>query len=102
VGIAHGGADVLVAEQLLDFAQILSHVVEQNCCRGVPEPMDGDLPTPSHPRDFGFVTMDNVSEGNAAIKGLDGTDRGGRKLKVNEARPMDDSGGSRSSTARRR
>jgi hypothetical protein len=26
--------------------------------------------------------MGNVSEGNAAIKGLDGKDKGGRKLKV--------------------
>jgi RNA recognition motif. (a.k.a. RRM, RBD, or RNP domain) len=44
-------------------------------------------------RGFGFVTMSNVSEGNAAIKGLDGKDKGGRKLKVNEARPKDDHGG---------
>jgi RNA recognition motif-containing protein len=36
-------------------------------------------------RGFGFVTMGNVSEGNAAIQGLDGKDKGGRKLKVNEA-----------------
>ncbi len=43
-------------------------------------------------RGFGFVTMSNVSEGNAAIKGLDGKDKGGRKLKVNEARPKDDRG----------
>ena len=52
-------------------------------------------------RGFGFVTMDNVSEGNAAIKGLDGKDRGGRKLKVNEARPMEDRGGTPSLRARR-
>ena len=32
-------------------------------------------------RGFGFVTMGNVSEGNAAIQGLDGKDKGGRKLK---------------------
>ena len=51
-------------------------------------------------RGFGFVTMDNVSEGNAAITGLDGKDKGGRKLKVNEARPMDDRGGPRSPRAR--
>ena len=42
---------------------------------------------------FGFVTMGNVSEGNAAIKGLHGKDKGGRKLTVNEARPKDDRGG---------
>jgi cold-inducible RNA-binding protein len=43
-------------------------------------------------RGFGFVTMGNVSEGNAAIKGLNGKDKGGRKLTVNEARPKDDRG----------
>ena len=37
-------------------------------------------------RGFGFVTMGNVSEGNASIKGLHGKDKGGRKLTVNEAR----------------
>jgi cold-inducible RNA-binding protein len=52
-------------------------------------------------RGFGFVTMGNVSEGNAAIRGLDGKDKGGRKLKVNEARPQDDRGGRPSSGPRR-
>ena len=47
VGIAHCRADILVAEELLDFPQILSHVVEQDCGRGVPEPMGGDLPHPN-------------------------------------------------------
>src|ERR1700746_1171691 len=44
-------------------------------------------------RGFGFVTMGNVAEANAAIKGLHGKDKGGRKLTVNEARPKDDRGG---------
>ena len=52
-------------------------------------------------RGFGFVTMGNVSEGNAAIKGLDGKDISGRKLKVNEARPQDDRGGRPSPGSRR-
>ena len=52
-------------------------------------------------RGFGFVTMSNVSEGNAAIKGLDGKDKGGRKLTVNEARPKDDRGGRPSPGSRR-
>ena len=52
-------------------------------------------------RGFGFVTMGNVSEGNAAIQGLDGKDKGGRKLKVNEARPKDDRGGRPSPGSRR-
>jgi hypothetical protein len=30
VRVAHSGADIFVAEQLLDFEQILSHVVEQD------------------------------------------------------------------------
>jgi len=45
--------------------------------------------------------MGNVSEGNAAIQGLDGKDKGGRKLKVNEARPKDDRGGRPSPGSRR-
>jgi cold-inducible RNA-binding protein len=52
-------------------------------------------------RGFGFVTMGNASEGNAAIKGLDGKDKGGRKLKVNEARSKDDPGGRPSPGSRR-
>jgi cold-inducible RNA-binding protein len=52
-------------------------------------------------RGFGFVTMGNVSEGKAAIKGLDGKDKGGRKLTVNEARPKDDRGGRPSPGSRR-
>jgi RNA recognition motif-containing protein len=33
-------------------------------------------------RGFGFVTMGNVSEGNAAIKGLDGKDKGGANSRL--------------------
>jgi RNA recognition motif-containing protein len=36
------------------------------------------------PRGFGFVEMEN---GEDAIRALDGTDFGGRTIKVNEARP---------------
>ena len=46
VGVAHGGADILVAEEPLDLSQILYRVVEQDCGRGVPEPMGCYLPTP--------------------------------------------------------
>ncbi len=38
------------------------------------------------PRGFGFVEMDPASA-DAAIAALDGTDFGGRTLKVNEAKP---------------
>ena len=38
-------------------------------------------------RGFGFVNMDDNSEANQAISGMNGTDLGGRTLTVNEARP---------------
>jgi len=53
-------------------------------------------------RGFGFVTMGNAEEGNAAIAALEGKDYQGRNLTVNEARPREDrpsgnrSGGGRS------
>lgn len=37
---------------------------------------------------FGFVVMPDDQEGDAAIKGLDGTELKGRTLKVNQARPQ--------------
>jgi len=41
-------------------------------------------------RGFGFVTMSNAEEGNAAISALEGKDYQGRNLTVNEARPRED------------
>ena len=38
-------------------------------------------------RGFGFVEMGNDDEARRAIEELDGTDFGGRDLRVNEARP---------------
>lgn len=43
-------------------------------------------------RGFGFVEMDNQTEAQAAIAGLNGTDLQGRTLTVNEARPREDRG----------
>jgi RNA recognition motif-containing protein len=39
---------------------------------------------------FGFVEMSNQSEGEEAIKRLDGKEIDGRNLKVNEAKPKAD------------
>ena len=39
---------------------------------------------------FGFVEMDNSSEGESAIQALNGSEVGGRSLRVNEARPRTD------------
>ncbi|MCP4202789.1 MAG: RNA-binding protein [bacterium] len=44
------------------------------------------------PRGFGFVEMDDDGA-TAAISALDGTDMGGRSLRVNEARPRREGGG---------
>jgi RNA recognition motif-containing protein len=42
---------------------------------------------------FGFVEMDSDQEAQAAIQGLNGQDRDGRALTVNEARPREERGG---------
>jgi len=36
---------------------------------------------------FGFVEMDNNSQADAAIKGLNGSDMKGRNITVNQAKP---------------
>lgn len=41
-------------------------------------------------RGFGFVEMENDAEADAAIAAVNGQDIGGRKIMVNEARPMTD------------
>ena len=46
------------------------------------------------PRGFAFVEMSDSSAAQAAIRGVNGTDLGGRTLNVNEARPRTASGGS--------
>ena len=38
---------------------------------------------------FGFVTMNDDAEATKAIESLNGSDLGGRPLKVNEARPKE-------------
>ena len=44
---------------------------------------------------FGFVEMSSDDEAQAAITALDGNDCGGRNLKVNEAKPRNNSNGGR-------
>lgn len=39
---------------------------------------------------FGFVEMSSDEEAQAAIKGLDNQELGGRRIRVNEARPKED------------
>jgi RNA recognition motif-containing protein len=42
---------------------------------------------------FGFVVMPDGTQGQAAIAGMNDKDMGGRRMKVNEARPRDDRSG---------
>ena len=46
--------------------------------------------TSGRSRGFGFVTMSSQPEGEAAITALNGNEVGGRRLTVNEARPMEE------------
>jgi RNA recognition motif-containing protein len=39
---------------------------------------------------FGFVEMDDIKEGQNAIKELNGKDLNGRSITVNQARPQED------------
>ena len=57
---------------------------------------DVHLPTDresGRPRGFAFVTMDSKDAMNKAIAGVDGTDVGGRSLKVNEAQVREERSG---------
>jgi RNA recognition motif-containing protein len=45
------------------------------------------------PRGFAFVEMSDHASSQAAIRGVNGTDLGGRTLNVNEAKPRTDGGG---------
>ena len=47
-------------------------------------------------RGFAFVEMSEASAAQDAIRALDGTDFGGRSIKVNEAQDRSGGGGSRS------
>jgi RNA recognition motif-containing protein len=52
-------------------------------------------------RGFAFVTMGTREEAEAAIRGLDGQQLGGRPLRVNEATPREEGGGNRGGGAPR-
>ena len=55
-------------------------------------------------RGFGFVEMTDDAQGQAAIDAIDGSELGGRSLKVNKARPRerDQRGGGGGSSGRDR
>jgi RNA recognition motif-containing protein len=45
------------------------------------------------PRGFAFVEMSDNAAAQAAIRGVNGTEVGGRTLNVNEAKPRNEGGG---------
>jgi RNA recognition motif-containing protein len=47
------------------------------------------------PRGFAFVEMDEASAADDAIRALDGSELGGRSIRVNEAQDRSGGGGSR-------
>jgi RNA recognition motif-containing protein len=47
------------------------------------------------PRGFAFVEMEEANAADDAIRALDGSDLGGRTIKVNEAKPRGGGGNSR-------
>ena len=49
---------------------------------------------------FGFVEMSSGNEATAAINALNGKEKDGRALTVNEARPREERGGSRNGSSR--
>jgi cold-inducible RNA-binding protein len=53
-------------------------------------------------RGFGFVTLSNAAEAQAAIRGLAGKNFSGRDLTVNEAKPREERPGRRSFSGSRR
>ncbi|HVX01419.1 MAG TPA: RNA-binding protein, partial [Candidatus Babeliaceae bacterium] len=48
------------------------------------------------PRGFGFITMPNDTEAEAAMNNLNGHELGGQRLRVNEARPQEERSENRS------
>ncbi|MEI6426764.1 MAG: RNA-binding protein [Pseudanabaena sp. ELA607] len=69
-----------------DLKEVFS---EYGTVKNVQLPVDRET---SRPRGFGFVEMGSDAEEAAGIEALDGAEWMGRQLKVNKARPKEDSG----------
>ncbi|MEO0869335.1 MAG: RNA-binding protein, partial [Cyanobacteria bacterium J06642_11] len=63
---------------------------EYGTVKRVSLPMDRET---DRPRGFAFVDMSEDAEETAVIEALDGAEWMGREMKVNKARPRDNSGG---------
>ncbi len=69
-----------------DLKEVFS---EYGTVKNVQLPVDRET---GRPRGFGFVQMENESQETAGIEALDGAEWMGRQLKVNKARPKEESG----------
>jgi RNA recognition motif-containing protein len=75
--LSYSVTDSSLEEQFSEFGAVVEAVVVQDRETG-------------RSRGFGFVTMNDGAEGDAAIEALNGKDVDGRALTVNEARPRED------------
>ncbi len=64
-----------------DLEQLFSEYGEVSSCRIIVDKFNG------RSKGFGFITMDNDDEANAAINDLAGTNFKDREMVVNEAKP---------------
>ncbi len=75
-GLAYAMCDDDLAEAFKQFGTVESAVVIKDRDSG-------------QSKGFGFVEMSSDEEAQAAIKGLDGQEVSGRRVRVNEARPRE-------------
>ncbi len=75
-GLAYAMSDDDLAEAFKQFGTVESAVVIKDRDSG-------------QSKGFGFVEFSTVEEAQAAIKGLDGQEVSGRRIRVNEARPRE-------------
>jgi len=64
--------------------EMFANIGEVTSCMIINDKMTG------RSKGFGFVEMANDADADKAIETLNGTDMGGRKITVNEARPMEE------------
>lgn len=76
-GLPYSTTDQELSDLFAPFGTVVSAVI-------INDKMSG------RSKGFGFVEMESKEESDAAIKALDGSEVGGRKVVVNEARPRED------------
>lgn len=75
--LSYSVTDSSLEDQFSEFGAVVEAVVVQDRETG-------------RSRGFGFVTMNDAAEADAAIEAMNGKEVDGRSLTVNEARPRED------------